>query len=303
MALNPPLNLPYIFVNGTIIDAVQVNADFALLADAMNIATRNTLIAPSTFYVAPFGVDVEGNGLSSTSPAKTIQFVIDLLRHNYDINQQTVTIQLANGTYLESVFHLGFMPGLQAAVELIIQGNMTTPSLVNWTGSPTSCLNAANGALVTIQGLTMSGPSNCIIAQAHARVLFNTVVFGTAGYAHIVAARGGLVEARGNYTIAGGAVAHIYAMEAGQYFDGNPGDYTALAWGNPTVTVTGTPAFGVAFVVANNVSSVRLGATFTGAATGPQWLTNLNGVVNAVGHKLNLPGSTPGTDNTGGQSS
>lgn len=303
MALNPPLTLPYIFVNGTIIDAGQVNADFAALTNAMNNNVRSLLTAPSTFYVAPGGADVPGNGLSITSPAATIGYILNLLRAAYDLNNQEVTIQLANGTYTENVELFGQLPGQEAASEVRIQGNMAAPNLVTLNGDP--CFNVNNGGLLQIQGMTLtSSVSQCIISQQAARVVFNTCIFGAAatGGAHLLAARGGSIRANGNYTIAGGGAAHGLAVEAGEIFlDSEPRNYMNPPLGIPTINLTGTPNFSNAFVVATNLGCMRITATFVGGATGIRSNARFNSVINIVGQgDTYLPGSLPGTADTGG---
>jgi hypothetical protein len=297
------LALPYTFTNGGLIDAGQMNANFAAVTGAFSTSVRTALAGPTTFYVAPGGVDAPGNGLAIASPTATIAYILNLLRTQYDLNNQTVTIQLANGTYNESVNHAGGLPGLTGAFSLRIQGNTASPSSVVWGGDP--CLNASNGALVSILGVTLqSSISSCIIAITHAVVLLDHVVFGTTMDNHMLSARGAVIEARNDYAISGGAVRHAMAMEGGKLFiDVPPGNFHALPWGTPIVTLTGTPAFSGAFAVASTLGYMRIGATFSGLATGPQWSTSLNGVINTVGHKASLPGNVAGTDVTGGQSS
>lgn len=303
MSLNPPLTLPFIFVNGTIIDATQVNADFAAITSQLNTALRTVLTQDATFYVAPGGVDAPGNGLSIVSPAATIQYIIDLLQAGYDLNWRTATIQLANGSYNQSTSHIGSIPGLQAAARLVIQGNMASPNLVTWVGNP--CLNCSNGALVSVQGMTLqSAASQCVIAQTHSRVLVSNVIFGTTLNSHMLAARGASIQVNGNYTIAGGGASHLTCFEAGEIFcDPPPGNYTTAGIGSPTVTLTGTPNFSNAFALCNATSIMKIGAVFAGTgATGVRYKVNYNSVVNTQGQGANyLPGDQAGVLTQGGQ--
>jgi hypothetical protein len=306
MALVPALTLPYTFVNGTIIDAGQVNADFAALTNGLNMNSRTLLTAATTFYVAPGGADVPGNGLAITSPAATIGFILNVLRSSYDLNMQAVTIQLANGTYTQEADHAGDMAGLQGAANLIIQGNMASPNLVTWNGGANACLNCANGALIQVQGVTMqNSAANCIISQTHSRILFQNIIFGPALGAHLVSARGATLNAMGNYTIAGGAQRHVVALEHGEvYLDPEPGNFLSFPVGSPTITLTGTPAFSVSFISSHNLSTVKVGAAFVGAAAaGNQSDTNLNSTIVIYGQGTSYLPGTPATSTnaTGGQ--
>jgi hypothetical protein len=304
MALVPALTLPYTFVNGTIIDAGQVNADFAALMNSLNTNSRTLLTAPTTFYVAPGGADVPGNGLAITSPAATVQFVLGLLQNSYDLNMQSATIQLANGTYNQTLQAGGALVGQQSATSVIIQGNMASPNLVTWNGDP--CINAFNGALLTVQGMTLqSAISQAIISTGSSRVHFLSVIFGPVVGAHLLSARGGLIEAWGNYTIAGGGGEHVFAVEGGHCFiDGRPGNFTNYlsAVGVPVVTITGTPAFSNAFIIANS-GEVRVTAAITGSTTGNQAHARWNGVINILGQGATYLPGTAGTYlmDTGGQ--
>jgi hypothetical protein len=304
MAIVPALTLPYTFVNGTIIDAGQVNADFAAVMNGVNTNSRTLLTAATTFYVAPGGQDVPGNGLSITAPAATIGFIINLLQNNYDLNMQVVTIQLANGTYNESTFFSGDVAGLSNALHLIIQGNMASPNLVVWNGNP--CLHLLYEATCTVQGVTMqSSISQCIISELGAQLGFSNIIFTAVPGAHLVAARQGMIQSLGNYSITGGGQYHAVAYESANVFlDTLPGNYMGQSTppGAPTITLTGPPAFSVGFIGSIVGSAVRVGATFSGTATGPRYIATMNGVVDVIGQGLTyLPGNAVGVLANGGQ--
>lgn len=298
------LVLPYTFTAGTIADATQVNADFAAVAGYVNTNINTTLQGPTTFYVSPSGADLPNNGLSPNTPTATISYTLHLIRNAYDVNAQFVTIQLANGIYNEEVDHSGAITGLTGAAALVVQGNVGSPASVVWNGGPNACLNCANGALITVQGVTMQNPSaNCIIAQNHARVFFNTVVFGACAGSHLVSARAAALNANGNYSITGGAARHAFAVESGElYIDVEPSNFMTFTPGSPTVTITGTPAFTGQFADAANLSLIKFGAVFSGSATGVRYNAALNSTIATYNQGPNyLPGDTAGTTSTGGQ--
>lgn len=295
----PLVTLPYTFVGGTVAVADQVDADFNAVVNAINTSVRTMLGATTTFYVSPTGQDVAGAGLSVANPAATMTYVLNLLRGSYDLGMQQAVIQLANGTYTESVVNSGTVVGQQFAGSLLIQGNMASPGLVIWNGDP--CFRGTNGGLTSIQGVTMqSSVSQCLVSEHHARTNFTNVSFGaTPNGSHIIGARGGVVVATGNYTISGSAQTHVRALEAGEVLiDSPPGDYAGYGTvvGVPTVTLTGTPAFSVAFAFASNSAVVRIGAAFSGAAAaGPQGNLRYNAVLNIIGQGTSY---LPGTANT-----
>lgn len=71
-----------------------------------------------------------------------------------------------------------------------------------------------------------------------------------------------------------------------------------------TVTLSGTPAFSVAFATASRAGVVQVNAnTYSGSATGTRYAASTNGVIftNTGGSATYLPGNGAGTTATGGQ--
>jgi hypothetical protein len=303
MALVPPLQLPFIFVNGTTIDAGQVNADFAAVTNAVNATSLNMLSAPATFYVAPGGADVPGNGLSITSPCATVSYVFNLLLDAYNLNNNGATIQLANGTYTEAITCNGAVQGQAAAAQVIIQGNVSSPNLVTIVGNP-YCLAAGNGALVQIQGVTLQSTSQCLVTNNHSHMNVQNCIFGPATDAHMMALRFSTILTTGNYSINGGGACHAKVIEAGGIFiEPNVADPQSNPLGQPVIAISGTPAFSNAFLFATDTGFIKCGAAFTGTgATGVRTSATMNGVINIRGQgAAYVPGSIAGTTATGGQ--
>jgi len=300
-SLNPPLTVPFIFTNGTVADATQVNADFSALAGAINTNVRTVLSSATTFYVATTGSDTTGSGLTPTTPAATIQFIISLIENSYDLNGQTVTIQLANGAYTQSTVISGILLGQNAPGNLQITGNMATPSLVTIEGNP--CFSVTNGGACQIQGILMtSSISQCIISQESGNVAITTVSFGNVVGSHLLAVRTGTIKTLGNYTIVGGGSSHMKANGGQIYIEAPPGNYTGVPAGVPTVTLTGTPAFIQAFAVSTHTGNIVSLATYSGAATGTRYDVEANGVIETQGAGANyFPGNAAGVVLTGGQ--
>src|SRR5262249_7693620 len=95
----------------------------------------------------------------------------------------------------------------------------------------------------------------------------------------------------GNYAIVGGAQQHIWANANGE-----------VRVQNKTITLTGTPAFSAAFVLADyaGVATVN-GNSWAGAATGTRFNAQQNGVIAALASLTELPGSVAGIISTGGR--
>ena len=159
-------------------------------------------------------------------------------------------------------------------------------------------------AIVTIKGmkLTTSGAyGNGIAVFGQAQVYYYNIDFGACIFYHIWSAGSGVQVSNnqgngagnfGDYTISGGALAHIGMGDMGQH---------SLI--GVTVTLTGTPAFANAFIDA--VGPCQLDTTvmtFPGAATGKRYSAVDNAFINTSGGGANyFPGNAAGTTATGGQ--
>ena len=280
-------------VNFSAPPSVYVTALTADLRKAIN--AREKLTADRTYYVRTDGND-SNNGLSNTSGGAflTIQKAIDTVAATLDIAGYTVTIQIADGTYTDAVV-LKNVTGFSAAGNLVIQGNNTTPA--NVLVSVTSKSGFTADGLSSVWDvkdlkITTTTSGECLLSQNGSTIRFGNINFGAAGSHHILAQYGGAsVVAISNYTITGGAIAHVEVASGIVYLQSR------------TVTLTGTPAF--SFVFANAWRCGVLIAdfmTFSGAATGTRYAATVNGVIVVSGGGSNyFPGSSAGSTATGGQ--
>ena len=103
----------------------------------------------------------------------------------------------------------------------------------------------------------------------------------------------GKLRLASDYRISGNATAHILAEESGSSARGEL----------RTITLVGTPAFSLAFAVAQDCASVVVPSmTFTGAATGSRYSVRGNAVIQTNGAGLTyLPGNAVGTTASGGE--
>lgn len=255
---------------------------------------REVLTANRTYYVRTDGSD-SNDGLANTSGGAflTIQKAVDVAQ-SIDINGYTVTIQVGNGTYTGATVIAGQLAGQSntgASSSFIIQGDTSTPSnvVVNVTGI---AFRARFSARVLIRGFRVQSTSINFLVAESSMVFLNNIEFagGTEAmnvdYGAYVSGAGGSLAVIANYTtfisLSGGANINLFGA---------------------TLTLTGTPAWSVAFIYQVSPSFAQLSSmTFSGSATGVRYNINGNGVTQTNGGGASyLPGGTAGSTSTGGQ--
>jgi hypothetical protein len=248
---------------------------------------RERLTVSRTYYVATTGSNLN-DGLTAGTPFLTIQKAVDVVAA-IDKSIYTVVIQLADGTYAESV---NLLAGVGSAT-VVIKGNAATPSNVhvNATGvafgiyAPTT---------YQIQDMKISATSICLNTGVKGALLnFSNVVFGTAGNYHMQAS-GGTIQAVGNYSIVGSASIHAITLYQGSFI-AQTRTVTLLA----SITVTN-------FVAVYRQSMVNFeGTTFSLGAftvTGQRYYADLNSVIyGTTGNASFFPGTVAGAVATGAQ--
>lgn len=244
---------------------------------------RETLTADRTYYVRTDGSD-SNTGLANTAGGAflTIQKAIDTAA-TLDTSTYNVTIQVGNGTYSEAlVAKLCVGSG-----SVTILGDASTPSNVAATS-----LKSSISTPYVINGFTLSGGVHSIWAEVQGVISFLNIDFGTCTGAQVRASDGGAVTGNSNYTISAGSQLHTDTISAG-----------VITIQNKTITITGTPAFSVAFSRARISSAIIISAnTFSGSATGKRYDASSNGIIYTNGAASTyLPGNVAGTTATGGQ--
>lgn len=257
------------------------------------VLAREKLLAARTYYVRTDGSD-SNTGLANTSGGAflTIQKAVDMAA-GLDLGIYDVTIFVGTGTWTAATT----LKTLVGAGKVLIRGinaDMTS-TVVSTTGSPCiSCGDGFSGVYhLQYMRLTKTGAGATISgAGGGGVVLWDNLDFGpNTSDTHVVAGGGQFMKAMGPYTISGGALAHLGAYDSGH-----------LRVQGLTLTITGTPAFGVAFAIVGRGSSALVnGCTFSGAATGSRYSVTLNGILLAFGGATYLPGNAAGTTATGGQ--
>jgi hypothetical protein len=308
MSVNPPLVPVINYVDGTVLFASQLNSSEQQILNWINTNGRTGISTNMTLYVSPTGSDAN-NGMSATAPFATITAAYNSVLSSYGFQLQAggtlaqVTIQLAPGTYNESVNINGIIPGQRGPAQVVIIGNPGAPTTTVITGDP--CMYVTHGACVTVQGVQFTGPTDGLFATHAGQVHFLACDFGACAQNQFRAKDGGSIAAWGNYSISGSAGAHGNSSGSGSvsYISNRAQDLVDpnVAAG-PTVTLNGTPSFTQAFAVANFCGYMDLsGMLFTGSATGPQYLVTSNASIRTnTNGTMVLPGSLAGVQQTGG---
>lgn len=317
--INPSNNVPTVVsadwlnsLQSEIINTVQAagitpskTTNTQLLAAINTLIARSArikLTAPLTLYVSPSGNDANP-GTSPAAAFQTIQAAYFRLMNNYDSNGYPATIQLANGTYTQGLL-ANQPPGLFGVITIL--GNAASPGSVIINSGNGVCVTATAGAVLSLNGLTLiaagtpsvfSASGAGIVATYDAFVYIQNLVFGACSNAHMLASASSTIAVPATaanqipYTISGSAPYHAVSSVA-----------CVVSIVGANITLTGTPAFSGAFVIAQNGGYINFNSTsFTGSATGVRYLANTNGMVlGTAGVSTYFPGSSAGSTATGG---
>lgn len=255
-------------------------------------ASRELLVAARVYYVRTDGND-SNNGLANTSGGAflTVQKAVDVIA-TLDIGGNAVTIQVGDGTYTGDVT-LKNVSGYATVGNLVIQGNVSTPSNVVISTTSATCFTATSlSSIWIIQNMKLQTATSgfCILSNSGSTIYIANIVFGTCAYYHILVQNRSMVIVSGNYTISGNAIYHWASL------------YNSLVYvSGSTITITGTPAFtNFAFAKASIINCPSI--TFVGGATGSRYSASGNAVIDTGGGSSTyLPGNAGGTTATGGQ--
>ncbi len=254
-------------------------------------AGRELLTANRDYFVRTDGSD-SNNGLANTAGGAflTTQKAIDVIKATIDLGGFIVTIKHAAGTYTNTTSVQGPFVGAGAVT---LEGDTTTPSNVLISTTSADCLTVTSGAAINIKGfkLATTTSGNGLSASTNGRISINGKMdFGAVVTAHMFAGTGAQINTGAqNYDITGGAAFHYLAQSGGQITD--------VA---NTITLTGTPAFSVAFAFADTAAFLStFSQTFSGSATGTRYSISTGGVINTNGGGANyFPGNAAGSGGT-----
>lgn len=267
--------------------------------------TREILTASRVYYVRSDATYTDAPGRLDTAAGacKTWQQAMDLVAA-LDLNGQTVTVQHGSEAGIVTFTAHTTINTMVGGGNLLVVGQSASGhTVVDSSSVPHSCFTLQNvGATpVTFQNITLQGGGGAglgliQINEYGTGIIGNGVRFGATATAHVWvhdnAAKAYLLGAA--YEIFGSAPEHIFVNMGGCFLE------------SCTVTLTGTPAFSSGFIAAINGGAVQSPVTssnvFTGAATGPRYSANTNGVINTFGGGATyFPGNAGGSTATGGQ--
>ncbi|HEX3125687.1 MAG TPA: hypothetical protein VHQ21_20475, partial [Rhodanobacteraceae bacterium] len=185
------------FIAGTGITFTGTNPTTISLTPAAIAGIRTKLSSPTTFFVGTAGIDQAGCGLTNapgTAQCRTRSYLYNnVLAPNYDLGFQQVTVQLADGTYTDSLQAQGpLLIGQNGSTGLIFTGNCTTPSnvLIQPASASGYAYSADSGAGYRIQcqkldqtsqrvGNTVPSGADIVVVTHGSKVYFgNPSLFG-----------------------------------------------------------------------------------------------------------------------------
>jgi len=249
-----------------------------------------------TFYVDAGAGNDSNDGLASGTGGafKTIRKAINTLYQDVDADGSFPLINVANGTYRESIALSGQPPG---APVIFLTGS--TPLGVNWqpasSGTP-YCFLPGDGTVFELTNIQFDGNGiNAVAIQMHQYCIVDILGgcgFGSFGTGSHVATDGcgGTINFNANYAVngAGGAAVHISV----------PSVAMVNITSGITVTISNSPNIGIWFRQFGSGSNISLGSSinFSGSplAGCQKWSTGPGATISLSGNAANVPGSVAG---------
>jgi hypothetical protein len=262
----------------------------AMVQTAVVGAPRIRLLSTANYYVSASGNDSNPGTLSQ--PWLTLQHAWNYVLSALDLNNQSVIINVADGTYTMGALCLGQPVGFGPGSAVTFLGDAGTPDNCIVNASSGSCFAAEAGAAIVVNGFRMTASAgSALLVEVNGQITYLNSDFGTCSAGQINCS-GGLVQwgGTGSYTISGGSTAHFFTGAGGQ-----------IGAGFGTVTVTGTPTFSTAFALASGPSVIQSSSlSFVGSVTGQRYLAQDGAFINTSGGGANyFPGTIAGTSATG----
>lgn len=262
---------------------------------------REVLTSARTYYVRTDGSD-SNNGLANTSGGAflTIQKAVNSVCSLIDNSGFSVTIQIGDGTYNESVL-LGPYVGNGIVIvqgnsvtpaNVVVNGGSTGPAFINGFSFSSSVVTPSLPWTIKNLKVTTSGGGFAGIESVGGPLTLSGINFGACNGAHLAVFQLAQVLVNGACTISGNATLFV---------DCSANSYTNLS--NQTITLSGTPAFSTDFFrVANGAVIRAANVTFSGSATGTRFSADRNGVIDIAGNTPNtyIPGNANGVTSNGG---
>lgn len=259
--------------------------------------TRQRLTGPLNLYVNASTGNDGNNGLTPTTAFATPQAAWNYIMARLDIGAQSVTVNLADGTY--PGFGCAGAPVGQESWQVVFTGDAVNPTAVVISGLNQGAITVSSGAIIVFKNMRLQSSGSGFTAgiglyvTTGGIVQFENIDFAACSDTHL-SVQNGEVAAQGlPYTISGNAPYHINCAFAG-----------SLDLAGVQVTLYNSPNWTGAFInmEVNAVTNLG-GAVFNGPAVGKRYQLSTNAVLmlNGADPDTFLPGNAAGTVTTGAQ--
>lgn len=301
-------------------------AKHVLTAGALNSfpTKSNVLIFPpqTTFYVNfASGSDTTGNGLTAGTAWATMQNAVNVISNTY-VYPGTITINVANGTYVTPAGAYACSIGMSQIAAWNIVGNSASPTsvVINSTAAGSRGFSSGNGAVVQVTGFTTSAYYEAYVAAQHGTLNVtncnyaggpsgysgsgSAIPFGFASYSGSTLTCYALTRGTANLIGVSGPCNSVFTANSGGYLNAG---YTDINGTLPvSFTFTSATAY-AAFLSITSSASATFNTTMittSGTLTGNKFGLSLNGIIYVYGASTSaLPGTVTPTSpySTGGQ--
>ncbi len=263
---------------------------------------RTHLTAKTTFYVSTAGQDWIGDGLSPQTAWGSLQSMAYNIYANYDLGDQTPTIQLIGSPHTAPMFYVGFDPVGGSGV--MLRGDPANPSAFVLDGGGMNAgksgiyIAQTAGGTVLVDGITLQDFKFAINNQSsRGTIILNNVRFAGSNDLCIDAEGGGAVIAydTSNLTFSGSHGQLVYSASQA-YVDFNVAK----------INFERDPSFSYVLLNIESTGYVNLvGTKITGNVNGKRFDINSGGVLiarnadNSYMQPNALPGNVAGTNRGG----
>jgi hypothetical protein len=264
------------------------------------------LTGATSYYVNGSTGNDSNNGTSSLTPFATIQHAITIVS-GLNLNGQTVTINVADGTYAPITLVQAFGAG-----SIIILGDTVTPANTVIAASSGSAVTGPVGAgsqytinsfKLTSAAATGGDPGAGVwLSGSGTSVSLQNINFGTCKGAHVMCGQGAEAVLSGALVISGGLTAN--SLAPGACFFSTANSTIVVPSTNPSITISMAITVAYFAYAQINANLQVVFSSITGATniTGQKYLATLNGVISTSGAGTSYyPGSVSGATSAGGQ--
>jgi hypothetical protein len=307
------------WVVGALLILLYDGTKFQLVTGGGRVAGMPSYLQTSlTWYVnGTTGSDTAYDGTSATVVAGTIHGPWATIQHAasqtalYNLNNQTIAINVANGTYGPAIF-----PEQNGSGLINIIGNVSNPSACAISGVNHSAVSFPTPGTWYIQGFalastgtattTVGDPLAGLNISGHALVTIGAMQWTTCNGAAISITNGAIAANDGNGTPwrwSGPSPGSLFIP--GSFIFVERGIYANTSAGPPAITIDGGVYVGSggAFVMATELGEIAMTmGSLVGGMTGTKFISSGNSIVSSGGNGINyFPGTVAGVTSYGGQ--